>query len=217
MQNNIIQLSRQESHDIFPKNKKINMSKLLITTEGQFSVSKRKGAKKLVNIITNIMKTNDITITDGTANVGSDTLMLAKYFKYVNSIELDNTNFIVLKNNIDTYQYNNIKLINGDTTHELNYIKQDVIYIDAPWGGKNYKNLKQLKLFIGKMELSDVFNKFKNKTKLFIFKVQYNYDINNFLIKTKVKNLRIYSYQSSDRIKFLFLIIKIKQTNFLLK
>lgn len=211
MQNNIIQLSREESNDIFPKNKKINMSRLLITTEGQFSVSKKKGAKKLVDIITNIMKTADITITDGTANVGSDTLMLAKYFKYVNAIELDNTNFTVLKNNVDTYQYNNIKLINGDTINELNNVQQDVIYIDAPWGGRDYKKYKQLKLFMSKLELTDIYNKFKNKTKLFIFKVPYNYDVNNFLMRTKVKNLRIYSYQSNNRIKFMFLIIKIKQ------
>jgi 16S rRNA G966 N2-methylase RsmD len=135
--------------------------------------------------------------------------MLAKYFKHVNAIELDKTNFTVLSNNIDVYGYKNINLINGDSTVELNKLNQDVIYIDAPWGGRDYKKFKQLRLFLGKMELSDIYNKFNNRTKLFIFKVPYNYDINNFLLRTKVKNLRIYSYQQHDRVKFLFLMIRI--------
>lgn len=212
MENNIINLSTDEAHEIFPKKSGIDMSKLLLTTEGQYSVSKRRAAKKLQTIIFKYFKTNNITVTDATSNNGSDTIMLAKYFKNVNAIELNKTNYIVLKNNIDVYGFTNINLINGDSTVELNSTNQDVIYIDAPWGGRDYKKMKQLKLFLGRMELSDIYTKFKNRTKLFIFKVPYNYDINNFIIRTKVKNLRVRSYQQHDRIKFLFLIIKVKKT-----
>lgn len=211
MENNIIKLSVDEATEIFPKKSDIDMSKLLLTTEGQYSVSKRRAAKKLQMIIFKYFKTKDIVITDATSNNGSDTLMLAKYFKNINAIEFNETNFSVLKNNIDVYGYDNIKLIHGDSTVELNTTEQDVIYIDAPWGGRDYKKIKQLRLFLGKMELSDIYNKFKSRTKLFIFKVPYNYDINNFILRTKVKNLRIRSYQQYDRIKFLFLIIKVKK------
>ena len=57
----------------------------------------------------------------------------------------------------------------------------DVLYIDAPWGGKDYKNKERLSLYLDKNELSDIYNKFKKKTKLFVFKLPKNYfdNINN--------------------------------------
>lgn len=208
--NIIINLSIDEAINIFPKNSKADMSKMLITTEGVYSVSKKIAAKKLVNIIHKIMKTTDITVTDACCNVGSDSLMLAKYFKKVNSIELDKTNFEAFKNNVEIYGYDNMNIINGDSLEILKSLEQDVIYADFPWSGKDYKKIKNLKLYLGNVELADFYKQFKYSAKLHVYKVPFNYDINNFLIQTKVKNLKISSFQLYDRVKFLFLIIKNK-------
>ena len=91
-----------------------------MTTEGLYSVSGKEGALFIKNIICNNIKSRDIIITDGTANNGSDTLLLAKYFKQINSIEIDKINFEVLKHNISIYNYKNINLINGNTLEKLN-------------------------------------------------------------------------------------------------
>jgi tRNA/tmRNA/rRNA uracil-C5-methylase (TrmA/RlmC/RlmD family) len=207
MSNKIINLSQEEATKIFPKEKNIDMTKLLTTTEGVYSVSKNRSAKKLMKIIYKCFKTYDITITDACSNVGSDTLMLAKYFTAVNAIELDKTNYNALENNVNVYNYKNIKLINGSNLKELQNLKQDVIYADPPWGGPSYKNYAQLKLYFDKVELADFFIRYKNNAKIHIYKVPYNYNINNFITKTKVTNLRIYNYKEYDRTKFLFLII----------
>jgi predicted RNA methylase len=150
----------------------------------------------------------NITITDGTANNGSDTLMLAKYFKQINSIELDKTNYEVLKHNANVYGYTNINLINGNTLEKLNEITQDVLLIDAPWGGKLYFKNPQLKLYLDNLELSDIYNQFKHKTKLFVVKVPFNYNINNLISSTLIDKIRIYSYKKEQRIKFLIIVIK---------
>ena len=211
--NKILTPDINKLEETFPDIKNINKSKLLMTEEGLYSVSGKVGAKFLSNIIYKNMKTTDITITDATGNNGSDTLMLAKYYKKINSIELDKNNFLILKNNIQVYNFNNINLINGDSMIEIekNNLSQDVIYIDAPWGGPDYKKHSRLKLYLGKYELSDIYNKFKNKAKLFALKVPYNYDINNFILKTGVNLIKTYIYKNkkkNNRIQFLILIIK---------
>lgn len=207
----IVETKFQVLDYIYPDEKNIDKNKLMLTDEGLYSVSGKEGSKFLANLIYKNTKRKDLIITDGTANNGSDTLMLAKYFYKVNSIELNEINFKVLKNNVDVYNYKNINLINGDTLKELNNLKQDVIYIDAPWGGSDYKKQKQVKLFMSNKELSDIYNKFKNNTLIFIFKVPYNYDINNFIIKTKINNFKIYSFKKKDNIRFLILFIKTKK------
>jgi hypothetical protein len=208
MTNNIFTPDINMAKKTFP-DADIDYSKLLMTEEGIYSVSGKDAARLLAKIIYKYVKTYDVTITDGTGNNGSDTLMLAKYFKKINSIEYDETNYKALKNNIDVYNFKNVNVINGDTNIELNNTTQDVIYIDAPWGGPDYKKHNQLKLYLGKMELADIFNNNKSKAKFFIFKVPYNYNINNFILKTNVDKLKIYTNKNNNRITFLLLVIKL--------
>jgi 16S rRNA G966 N2-methylase RsmD len=209
MTNNIFTPDINLAKKTFP-DADIDYSKLLMTEEGIYSVSGKDAAKILAKIIYKYVKTYDATITDGTGNNGSDTLILAKYYKHVNSIEYDKTNYKALKNNIDVYNLKNVNAINGDTTVELKNLTQDVIYIDAPWGGPDYKKYNQLKLYLGKMELSDIFNEYKSKAKVFVFKVPYNYNINYFILKTNVDKIKIYTNKNNNnKITFLLLVIKL--------
>src|SRR5205823_4156611 len=130
-------------------------------------------------------------------------------FKQVNSIELDPINYEALKNNVETYELQNVKLYNGDTTELLEKLTQDVIYIDAPWGGIFYKDEASLKLYLSNLELSDIYNKYKNNAKLFVFKVPLNYDIIHFVGKVRNKDIgiHIHTYVSSERGKALFNVI----------
>ena len=59
--------------------------KLKFTKDSLYSSSKIKGSKRLVDII--LKSTNNrsnITITDGTGNIGTDTIYLAKIFTKIN-------------------------------------------------------------------------------------------------------------------------------------
>ena len=48
-----------------------------------------------------------------------------------------------------------------------------------------------MSLYLSKMELSDIYNKYRHKAKLFIFKVPYNYNFKKFIINTKINNYNI--------------------------
>lgn len=204
--NSIIQKNLTFKKKYFEKLPYVNLNDILITTQGKYSISDKIGSKKLIYLITKYFKTSDIIITDGTGNIGSDTIALGLKFKKINSIELDPINFKALSNNVKVYKLKNVKLFNGDTNEILSNLEQDVIYIDAPWTGPNYKEHKTLKLFLGPNEISDVFNKFKSRAKLFVFKIPINYDFTHFIQNTMIDKYYIHSHRI-EKIKFFFLFI----------
>jgi hypothetical protein len=191
----------------FPYIKGINYSNIFVTTEGIYSISSNKGSAKLVFLIEKYFKSTKIIITDGTANNGSDSIALGLKFKHVNSIELDKVNYEVLNNNIKVYKLNNISTYNNNSLIIIPTLKQDVIYIDAPWGGQNYKDNLRMELFLDDLTLGNVYNKLKKYAKLFVFKIPKNYDFTNFIQNTNVEKYYIHAYISKNNIKYFLLFV----------
>lgn len=203
-------ISKNKILKSFPPTK--NLNNLLLTTEGIYSVSGYEASKYLAKLILKFFKgKKDLTITDATANNGSDTITLALYFKHINAIEKDNTNFSVLKNNVNVFNLKNVSLFNDSLINIIPTLKQDIIFIDAPWKTSmdmNYKEEKNLKLFIDNIEISDIYKKFKQHCSLFIFKVPFNYDFSHFIQNTLLKNYNIISYYHHNKVKFFYIFIQ---------
>ena len=199
----------------YPEVPNIDMSKLKISEVGKYSTSQVNGAKQLVYYINRYCKIFDIddcnrlTITDGTGNNGSDTIYLALHFSHVNSIEKDPNEYKILKNNVDTYKLKNVNLFNDSTLNLIKILKQDIVYIDAPWGGVSYKDHKRVRLYMDDKEISQIYLNNKNHAKLFIFKVPKNYDFNNFITITKANFFEIHAVFSSDgkKIRYYFIFV----------
>jgi ubiquitin C-terminal hydrolase/16S rRNA G966 N2-methylase RsmD len=200
-------LGKKQAQEIFYGANNNNFSKLRFTEESMYSVSKVRGATELYNIIRKYIPiTIDLTLTDGTGNIGSDTAYLAPKFEKINTIEIDIKTFEVLKNNVEALELNNVNLINGNTLEQLEKLKQDIIIIDAPWGGKDYKKLKKMKLYMSGQEISELWLDNKDYAKLFIFKVPCNYDIESFKTTVGVK-VDVYDYIKYKRCYYKFLVI----------
>ena len=207
MQNIIEDVPINKIKKIFPNKNNINHNKLQITTEGLYSVSGYHAAEHLCYLITKYFKTKDIEITDGTANCGSDTIIFCLHFKFVNSIELDITNYGVLSNNVREYAFKNVKLYNGSSLVIIPKLKkQNCIFIDAPWTGKDYKKHNSMKLYLDKTEISEIFTMFRKNTELFVFKVPINYDFTYFIQNTKLNKYYIHSYTDINKVvKFYYI------------
>ncbi len=206
MSNNIIKISFTCAKSIFDNLSIEKYNKLLFTEESIYSSSKIEGSKLLKNIISENLSNKDITITDGTANIGTDSIFLSNYFNKINSVEISNINYNALANNVNIFEKTNINTILGDIIIVIENLVQDVIYIDAPWGGRDYKKNDKMKLFLGDLEILDFYKKFRNKAKVFIFKVPYNYDLD--YLKTYINNkIIIYPFKKENKIKFFFLLI----------
>ena len=93
-------------------------------------------------------KPEDCIITDATAGVGGDTINFAKYFKYVNAVEIDPDTFQRLNNNIRSFGLRNIYTYLGNYIKLYKNFIQDLIYIDFPWGGTAYKYKQEVQLYL---------------------------------------------------------------------
>ena len=195
----------------FPDYKNIDKNKLSLSNEGLFSYSGKYASTQLIKNIISIFKTDKLIITDCTANNGSDTIAFGLHFKKVNAIELNNINYNILKQNIAVYDLKNIDIINGDSLEHIDKLKQDILYIDAPWGLDYYNRLPNIKLYLGETELSEIYNKFSKNAKMMIFKLPINYDFTYFIQKTNIQKFKVKSYIVNNKIKFYYLFCYINK------
>jgi hypothetical protein len=94
------------------------------------------------------------------------------HFKHVDSYEINDDNFAALQNNVGLYELNNVTLHHGDSTKLFNK-DVDVVYLDAPWGGPDYKEKTKLDLYLG----SERVDEFVSKLNADVFmKVPNNYN-----------------------------------------
>ena len=166
----------------FPKINNINYDNLQIDEEGKYSISLPKCANmvsQLINSYCNIFD-HKLVITDATACVGGNVLSFCKYGFEVNAVEIDKERFKMLKNNIDEYGFK-VNLINDDYLKIFDTLKQDVIFVDPPWGGINYKSQEDITLMLGNIEIEKLCNIINEKklAKMTVLKLPFNYNLNH--------------------------------------
>ena len=93
---------------------------------------------------------------------------------------------------MNLFNRTNITFYNDSYLNVYKNLKQDVIYLDPPWGGLDYKNSEKLAFKLGDMKLEDLCDDImKNKLcKLLILKLPYNYDLDTFKHKLSVYKIK---------------------------
>lgn len=208
---------------IFPYiREKKKLLQLKIDPESINFISFKDVAGKITNILVTYLDkigktTDELIITDATAGVGGNTVSFAMMFGYVHAIEIDQTRFSYLNNNLDVYNLKNVNTLCGDCTKEIKKItKHDVIFIDPPWGGKNYKNFKNLRLTLGNTSIEDLCydmaysDDYISHPQLIMLKLPLNYDV--VYLYSKLHSLDIYMHRLKKM--YIFVIcIPIQQNN----
>lgn len=201
---------------LFPNVKEMKLHyKLKINQESIIYITTPDDAEQITKIIVNhILKyypsTSIVNITDATAGVGGNTISFAQKFHKVNAIELNQERFNYLSNNINAYQINNVVLYNDDCLKIVPTLPDnDIIFIDPPWGGKNYKNKDKIRLSLGEYDIEDICHQFLNSNKmksvpnLIVLKLPKNYDIQYIYTKINLNKLidkKIYFYELNKMI-----------------
>ncbi len=179
--------------DLFPKQEGIDFTKLKTTEEGSYSITRRRDADRIFNVLRhNIPPLTDMSITDATACNGGDTINFSLKAKHVHSIELNHENFEVLSNNVSTYGLTNTTLYEGDSTQIFNWYT-DVLYIDPPWGGKEYRSKKNLDLFLSSKRLDIWLEEIlcrRNRPAFIVLKLPFNYRFDRFNFLSNVDHIR---------------------------
>jgi hypothetical protein len=153
----------------------------------------------------------ELCLFDATACVGGDTITFAKLFGTVIASEIRKDRCDMLINNLNEFELYNVIPINEDCLkvyEKVNFI--DIMYFDPPWGGKNYKDEKELKLSIGNVYIEDIINnifegRVRSDVKIIALKLPKNYNLLDLYEKTKRDTVTIYLYELQ---KMLILIYK---------
>ena len=145
-----------------------------------------------------------LTITEMTACIGGNVISFAKKFKYVNAIELCEERYNFLNHNLKTLNlHKNVSTIMGDSLIEVANLRQDIVFFDIPWGGKNYKFKEKINLYISKIPSYNACNLVKDYTKMVIMKIPNNFNLDKF---EKFVEMQIYDVIDLNKFKLLILI-----------
>jgi hypothetical protein len=180
----------------FTKIAGVDMEKLQLSDIGRYSVSKPIDAAEINRIIMEYFQTpSNIVITDATANNGGNTIRFALDFKQVNAVEIDSDQYAILQNNVGVYKLPNVRLYNQDYLDVMDILRQDVVFIDAPWGGPDYKRKPKVDLYLGRRNIIGVVLDLikDNLCKLCVLKVPMNYNFSNLFSKMPPAKIDIYT------------------------
>ena len=183
------------------------ISKSAKTSEQLESYSKtnQEEAIKINNIIEKNIGSTDILLIDGTTSIGGNFLEFIKHFKYNIGIELNKERYDRLNDNIkgmdniiikkenklyNKYIYDDKKIItiNGSFISVYpkilkKYDNMDiVVFLDPPWGGKEYKNYDKIIFGLDGIALLDIINKIREikENVYFCLKLPLNYYLDSF-------------------------------------
>ena len=170
----------------FPAIPGIDMSKLQMAPNSAYSITKPKDAKQIEQFINKHIGGKNLTILDGTANVGGDVINfgLNPNVARVVAIEINPDTFAMLENNVRVYGLEKkIQAIHGNSLDIIGKCADgehfDILFLDAPWGGTSYKAQKFLDLEMSGKKLADVVSmaqKCRNIDNI-ILKIPFNYNL----------------------------------------
>ena len=125
-----------------------------------------------------------------------------------NSVEIMKIHCDMLDNNIKQYKLSKtVKIYCNDYLNIMMDLKQDVIFFDPPWGGKNYKSIKYLNLYLDNVDIVDITNKLKDNSKLIILRVPKNFNFNRFNLKSHFSKIDVHPlYHKNTKIIRFFVI-----------
>jgi 16S rRNA G966 N2-methylase RsmD len=170
----------------FPNIPKNTRSKIQYDDEALFSITDAKSAKMITE---ELLKLKDITkesvVTDMTSCVGGNVISFSQYFSKVNAIELDQERFKMLKHNVDLInKRGNVNYLQGNGIDIVlnNETTQDILFMDPPWGGTNYKTKSQLSLYLSddsgkKYNIANLIIKLLDHSKYVAIKVPTNFNV----------------------------------------
>lgn len=154
-------------------------AQIIMDHEASYSVTDQVTADKITKDIKAFV-TAGAVITDGTACIGGNTYSFAKEFRSVNAIEIDPLRCSYLKNNLGVLGLKNVRCECGDVLVESMKQYQDVIFLDPPWGGPDYKIQNDISLYLSNRELSDACIDISLYCRYIALKVPVNFSVDAF-------------------------------------
>jgi len=203
----------------FPQMNGIDYNKLQMSLNSSYSITKPKDAKQIEGFINKYIGGKNLTILDGTANVGGDVINfgLNPNVEKVVAIEINADTFSKLENNIRVYGLEKkIKAIHGNSLDIIEKCADgdhyDILFLDAPWGGKSYKKHKFLNLEMSGKKLVDVVKMVQKCQNIdnIILKIPFNFNLYQLISNAEFHTIVIEKIKTGKSF-YMILLLSIKK------
>ena len=204
---------RPPKSSLFVREKGVDLERLQVSDEAYYSITRPVHAKRIEHILQHHLndigkRADECTLTDATACVGGDSIHFSRWFKHVHAVEINPEHCRMLQNNVDVYRRSNVTVHCKDCVKVLPQLKQDVLFLDPPWGGPTYKSKKKVWLTLSGIPLHRLVQQLVTHTALMMLKVPVNYDVSKLLYKpnaTLFQSLHVYHL---DKMNIIVIVTK---------
>jgi len=160
-------------------------------TTASFSITTPQFSRETARLISDCTRFRNVraehsVITDGTACTGGNVFEFSSYFGHVNAVELDPDRAQMLLRNISRSELENVCTFDNDITnpdelrHTDKFRAHSVLFLDPPWGGREYAQKKSLRLRLGDFDLTEVCLMWEPFTRFIALKLPMNFDMHDF-------------------------------------
>lgn len=162
-------------HNFTPEEK----AQLALDEVSMYSITDTRSAHNTSKIIQQLVG-DRATVTDGCAAAGGNTFAFARHFAKVHAVELNAQRFGLLNHNLKVLGLDRkVTTYNQDFLELIGTLKQDVVFLDPPWGGMAYTEKDKVTLTFGGLSLVELCERLKPHTRIIALKLPLNYDLDN--------------------------------------
>ena len=126
---------------------------------GSYSVTDARSAEKTSDLIikhlgvTRDVVRKNVSVIDGCACIGGNTISFAKRFAHVEAVEFSAQRAGILRNNLQVLGLGSaVKVVNDDFIGLIPSLDFDVVFLDPPWGGEGYQEREFIDIVMGELE-----------------------------------------------------------------
>jgi len=141
------------------------IAQLQADEQALYSITPAQDANTMSRLCANLPGMRDLgrkpVITDGCACVGGNVMSFALSGAYaqVNAVEFDESRARMLEHNVNVIRGRapcTVNIVTGSYIALMYTLSQDIVFLDPPWGGPDYKDLDTVSLSLGDKHLADI-------------------------------------------------------------
>jgi len=153
---------------------------LALDEVSMYSITDTRSANNTSRILQQLVGDRAV-ITDGCAAAGGNVLSFAQHFRQVQAVELDPQRYSLLEHNVKALGLTDtVTTHHGDFLEKLIELKQDVVFLDPPWGGKSYAENDTVDLTFSGLPLSELCERLKPHARYIALKLPLNFNFEGF-------------------------------------
>ena len=192
---------------MFPQKKGIDYKNLQLSNIGIYSIFYPNSGDEVAKVIRSYIPNKKATITDANSNMGGAVFAFSNYFDKINAVEIVPMHCDILENNIRVYGIQDkVDIHCVDYLDIGDKLEQDVIFFDPPWGGKNYKDLKLMNMFLDSIPINQIIKALLSKSMVAI-RVPFNYDFKKLFELTPKSYVHSF-YRPDGKLSFYMVILE---------